>query len=82
MVWNAPGWVAGLARTLLVAVCRYSRTGDSDRPLTEPASTFLPTADEPARMRHIGDFIAGMTDRYAVTRYREAIGPVTMPDDI
>ncbi len=39
----------------------------------------LPEA-EPARTRHIGDFIAGMTDRYAVARYREVIGPVDMPD--
>jgi len=37
-------------------------------------------ANEPARTRHIGDFIAGMTDRYAVARYRDAIGPVEMPD--
>ena len=36
-------------------------------------------ADEPARTRHIGDFIAGMTDRYALTRYREAVGPFEMP---
>jgi dGTPase len=39
----------------------------------------LPEA-EPARTRHIGDFIAGMTDRYAVARYREAVGPVEMPE--
>ncbi len=37
-------------------------------------------ADEPARTRHIGDFIAGMTDRYAVARYREVVGPVDMPE--
>lgn len=30
--------------------------------------------------RHIGDFIAGMTDRYAISRYRELIGPVDLPD--
>ncbi|RZM11046.1 MAG: hypothetical protein EOP68_04790, partial [Sphingomonas sp.] len=30
--------------------------------------------------RHIADFIAGMTDRYAVTQYRQVVGPVTMPD--
>ena len=35
---------------------------------------------EPERTRHIGDFIAGMTDRYAVARYREVVGPVEMPD--
>ena len=39
----------------------------------------LPGA-EPQRTRHIGDFIAGMTDRYAVARYREVVGPVEMPD--
>jgi dGTPase len=39
----------------------------------------LPDA-EPERSRHIADFIAGMTDRYAIARYREAVGPVDMPD--
>ena len=39
----------------------------------------LPDA-EPARTRHVGDFIAGMTDRYAVARYREVVGPVEMPE--
>jgi len=37
-------------------------------------------AEEPGRSRHIADFIAGMTDRYAVTRYCEAIGPVDLPE--
>jgi dGTPase len=41
----------------------------------------LPDA-EPDRTRHIADFIAGMTDRYAVARYREAVGPVEMPEGI
>ncbi|KQR87865.1 deoxyguanosinetriphosphate triphosphohydrolase [Sphingomonas sp. Leaf343] len=35
---------------------------------------------EPARSRHIADFIAGMTDRYAITRYRELIGPIDLPE--
>jgi dGTPase len=35
---------------------------------------------EPERGRHIGDFIAGMTDRYAIARYRELVGPVEMPE--
>ena len=33
---------------------------------------------EPARARHISDFIAGMTDRYALARYTELIGPHAM----
>lgn len=34
--------------------------------------------DEPERARHISDFIAGMTDRYALARYAEHIGPPTL----
>jgi dGTPase len=33
-----------------------------------------------ATLRAIGDFIAGMTDRYALRRYRELVGPVELPD--
>lgn len=36
--------------------------------------------EEPWRSRHIADFIAGMTDRYAITRYREAVGPIDLPE--
>lgn len=39
----------------------------------------LPEA-EPHRSRHIADFIAGMTDRYAVARYREHVGAVDLPE--
>ena len=35
---------------------------------------------ETARLRAIGDFIAGMTDRFAIARHEELIGPVTLPD--
>jgi dGTPase len=33
-------------------------------------------AEEPARSRHLADFIAGMTDRYAIERYRRVFGDV------
>jgi dGTPase len=33
-----------------------------------------------ARARHIADFIAGMTDRYAIDRYRQHIGPIEVPE--
>jgi dGTPase len=36
--------------------------------------------DPTALTRRIGDFIAGMTDRYAINRYRELIGPVELPE--
>ena len=47
--------------------------------LPESWRASLPSGD-PARSRHIGDFIAGMTDRYAATRYRELVGPVDLPE--
>ena len=38
------------------------------------------SASETERLRTIGDFIAGMTDRFAIARHEEAVGPVDMPD--
>lgn len=35
--------------------------------------------DEPRRSRHIGDFIAGMTDRYAEKRHAEIFGEGVLP---
>ena len=35
---------------------------------------------EVQRLRTIGDFIAGMTDRFAVARHEELVGPVDLPD--
>jgi dGTPase len=37
-------------------------------------------ADDVTLTRRIGDFIAGMTDRYAITQYRQHVGPVTLPE--
>ncbi|HET9512179.1 MAG TPA: deoxyguanosinetriphosphate triphosphohydrolase, partial [Sphingomonas sp.] len=37
-------------------------------------------SDEPLRSRHIADFIAGMTDRYAVRRFQEIAGPIALPE--
>jgi dGTPase len=35
---------------------------------------------ETARLRGICDYIAGMTDRFAIARHKELIGPVNLPD--
>jgi dGTPase len=35
---------------------------------------------EQARLRGIGDYLAGMTDRFAIARHEELIGPVQLPD--
>ncbi|WP_419810010.1 deoxyguanosinetriphosphate triphosphohydrolase [Sphingomonas sp.] len=37
-------------------------------------------ADEPWRSRQVADYIAGMTDRYAVSQYRKTVGPVELPE--
>lgn len=31
--------------------------------------------------RAVGDFIAGMTDRYGVRQYREIVGPEDLPEN-
>ncbi|HEU0066211.1 MAG TPA: deoxyguanosinetriphosphate triphosphohydrolase [Sphingomonas sp.] len=36
--------------------------------------------EEPGRSRHIADFIAGMTDRYAIARYRDLVGAIDLPE--
>lgn len=36
--------------------------------------------DETQRLRTVGDFIAGMTDRFAVARHEQLVGPVDLPD--
>jgi dGTPase len=35
--------------------------------------------DEVEQLRTIGDFIAGMTDRFAIARHEELVGPVSLP---
>ena len=37
--------------------------------------------DGDAALRTIGDFIAGMTDRFAIRRHEELVGPVNLPAD-
>ena len=37
------------------------------------------SADETGRLRTIGDFIAGMTDRFALRCHEQLIGPVNLP---
>ncbi len=51
-----------------------------DRPAALPEGwrDTLP-ADEPERARHVADFVAGMTDRYALGMYEALIGPSPLP---
>ena len=38
-------------------------------------------SDRLGQLRTIGDFIAGMTDRFAIARHEEIVGPVKLPPD-
>lgn len=50
-------------------------------PRLMPSEWVLSLPDnDPWRSRHIADFIAGMTDRYAIARYREIVGPIDLPE--
>lgn len=51
-----------------------------DDPARLPAGWLAQGAGEEATLRAIGDFIAGMTDRYAIARHRELVGPVQLPE--
>jgi len=39
-------------------------------------------AVEPDRARHIADFIAGMTDRFAIRQYEALVGPSPLPEGV
>ena len=45
-----------------------------------PAGWCAGDCDERETLRSIGDFIAGMTDRFAIARHEELVGPVSLPD--
>ncbi|WP_326524757.1 deoxyguanosinetriphosphate triphosphohydrolase [Sphingomonas sp.] len=68
---------AAAARTVVSGLVAAYR--DDPRHLPEEWRARLPAA-EPARSRHIADFIAGMTDRYAIRRYQEIVGPIALPE--
>ena len=51
-----------------------------DPALMEPGWAARVPAEEPARSRHIADFIAGMTDRYAIAAHAKIYGET--PEDL
>lgn len=57
----------------------FAAYSDDPRLLPEDWHARLPQG-EPGRSRHIADFIAGMTDRYATNRFREFVGPIDLPE--
>jgi dGTPase len=65
------------ARVIVAAL--FAAYASDPRLLPEMWRKNLPNAD-PDRARHVADFIAGMTDRYAINRYAELIGPIDLPE--
>ena len=77
-MYNAPQnlALAGEAGRLLA---RLYQAYAADPSLLPP--DWRPDAADPvAARRRIGDFIAGMTDRYAIRRHEELVGPVELPE--
>lgn len=63
----------------LVAALATALADDPAR-LPDPWRVALPAA-EPDRWRHIADYIAGMTDRFAIREHVRLVGPSPLPDD-
>ena len=71
------GWLLAVGAVLVAGL--FAAYSADPALMPEGRGDCLP-AEEPWRSRHIADFIAGMTDRYAITRYREAVGPIDLPE--
>jgi dGTPase len=68
--------VRAVAQELLGALFALYR----DDPIRLPPEWRPAARDKLAVLRAVGDFIAGMTDRYAIRQYREMIGPIDLPE--
>ena len=68
---------ADAARTIVAGL--FSAYSSNPAQLPPGWGETLP-GDDPDRSRHIADFIAGMTDRYAIARYRELVGDIALPE--
>ncbi len=69
--------VAETAKQIIAGL--FASYRDNPKKLPDYWRASLPET-HPERARHIADFIAGMTDRYAISRYLEHIGPISIPD--
>jgi dGTPase len=49
-------------------------------PALLPASRRPAAGDPVSTLRAIGDYIAGMTDRFAIKTYEQLVGPAEMPE--
>lgn len=66
------------ARTVVAGL--FHRFHTDPAAMSDEWAASLPSS-EPERARHVADFIAGMTDRYAIRTYRRLVGPIEFPED-
>lgn len=78
-LYHHPKQLAAASAARQVVGGLFATYRDDPSRLPEEWRSRLP-ADEPHVSRHIADFIAGMTDRYAVSRYRELVGEIDLPE--
>jgi len=77
-MYNAPGVVAvrGEAHKVVTGLAAAYRA----QPSLLPPEWRPESDDAVAVLRRISDFIAGMTDRFAIRQHRELVGPVELPE--
>ena len=78
-LYHAPAQKAVAAATAPIVSALFQAYA-SDPALLPPGWHAALPEDQPGRTRHIGDFIAGMTDRYAIARYEALFGPARLPE--
>lgn len=78
-LYHHPKQVAVAESARRVVAGLFAAYHDDARSLPDEWRANIPEI-EPERARHIADFIAGMTDRYAISRYRELVGQIDLPE--
>ncbi len=78
-LYHHPLQLAAAAAAHRVVAGLFDAFRDDPATLPEEWRARLP-AEEPELSRHIADYIAGMTDRFAIREYQRVIGPMEMPD--
>ena len=77
-MYNAPPVTAVRGEAQKVVAGLFAAYRDDPRRL--PPGWLPGSAGAVETLRAIGDFIAGMTDRYAIRLYRETIGSLQLPE--
>lgn len=79
-LYHHPRQLAAAEAAHQVVAGLFAAYADDPRRLPLEWQPCVVDADEPWRSRSIADFIAGMTDRYAIARYREVVGGIDLPE--